>query len=111
MATETDGRVPDDTRAAREVTVAMAVVWLVGVARAFRVDAPRDVDQEVRAAQVDLIQAIQLACADGLPISDVRARFIDPVLRHVDANGGAGALLAETVQFVERQPLTRASAA
>ena len=111
MATGTDGRVPEDTGAAREVTVAMAVVWLVGVARAFRVDALRDVDQEVRAAQGDLIQAIRLACADGLPIADVRARFIDPVLRHVDANEGTGALLAETVQFVEQQPLTRASAA
>jgi hypothetical protein len=78
----------------------------MGIAGAFRIDAAREVDQEIRAAQVDLIRAILLACADGLTLEDLRARFIDPVLRHADVNKGGPALLAETVGLVE-QRLTR----
>jgi hypothetical protein len=112
MAEWTNGKSVEDTRAEREAAVAMAVAWLMGVARTFRIDPVRKVglDQEIRTAQVDLIRAILLACADGLTAEDLRARFIDPVLRHADASDGGPALLAETVRLVE-QRLTRTSGA
>lgn len=112
MAGWTDGRSAEDTQAEREAAVAVAVAWLMGIARAFRIDTARKFrpDQEIRTAQVDLIRAILLACADGLTVEDLRARFVDPILRHADANDGGPALLAETVRLVE-QRLTRASGA
>jgi hypothetical protein len=112
MATWADGKTVEDTRAEREAAVALRVAWLMGIGHAFRVNGGPGarLDKEVRAAQVDLIQAILLACADGVTIESVRARFIDPVVGYPGDNEGAAGLLVETVRLAE-QRLTRASGA
>jgi hypothetical protein len=95
----------EDTQAEREAAVALGVAWLVALARAFRIDGAREVrlDKEIRAAQVDLIQVIRLACAGGVTVEDLRARFIDPVVRQPGIHGGAALLLAETARLVEEE--------
>jgi len=94
----------EDARVAHEAAVALNVAWLVALSRAFRIEDGREVrlDAEVRTAQVDLIQALLLACTDGTPLAELRARFIDPVGRQAHVHEAATTLLAETVRLVER---------
>jgi hypothetical protein len=103
-------RVDGSTEDAHEAEVAMRVAWLVALARAFRIEDGRELrlDAEVRAAQVDLIRALLLACADGIPLEALRTRFIDPVGRQSRAHEEATALLAHTVRLVERHLACRA---
>jgi hypothetical protein len=109
MADPIHGTTVEDRRAEHEAAVALAVAWLVAIARAFRIDGTREVrlDEEIRAAQADLIRVIRLACADGMRVEEVRARFIDP-LRQSGIHEGAAALLAETAR-VAANDLTQAS--
>jgi hypothetical protein len=57
---------------------------------------------------VDLIRVLLLACADGTPLEELRARFIDPVGRRSRVHEEATALLADTVRLVERHLACRA---
>ena len=101
---------PGDARTAHETEVGLHVAWLVSLARARRSedgDALRR-DPDIRTAQVNLIQALLLACADGVPLEGLRARFIDPVGRESRVSGEATALLSETVRLVERHLACRA---
>jgi hypothetical protein len=94
----------EDGRAARKAAVALNVAWLVGLARAFRTDDGRELrlDPEVRNAQMGLIRALRLACADGIPLEELRARFIEPVGRESRRYAEATALLTDTISLVER---------
>jgi hypothetical protein len=76
----------------------------MAIARAFRIDGAREVrlDNEILAAQVDLIRAISLARADGLTLEELRARFIDPVVRQLGVHEGASVLLAKTMRLAEQ---------
>lgn len=101
---------PEDIRAAHETEVALHVAWLVSLARAFRTREgwePRR-DPDIRTAQVNLIRALLLACADGTPLEKLRARFIDPVGRESRVYGEEGALLSDAVGLVERHLACRA---
>ena len=99
-----------DSRAAHAAAVALNVAWLVSLARGFRIVEGQELrlDAEIRAAQVDLIRALLAACADGTPLEELRARFIDPVGRESRAHPEATALLTETVRLVERHLAGRA---
>jgi hypothetical protein len=90
--------------------VALNVAWLVGLARAFRTDDGRELrlDRKVRNTQLGLIRALRLACADGIPLEELRARFIDPVGRESGRYAEATALLTDTVRLVERHLARRA---
>jgi hypothetical protein len=109
MAQRVDGST-EDTRAAHEAAVALNVAWLVAFARAFRIGDGRELrlDAEIRTAQADLIQALLLACADGTPLEELRARFIDPAGRRSRIHKEATALLTDTVLQVERHLASRA---
>ena len=109
MAQRVD-RSTEEPRAAHKVAVAMNVAWLVGLARAFRVEDGRALrlDPDIRTAQVDLIRALLLACADGTPLKELRARYIDPVGRESRVYAEATALLTDTVRLVERHLARRA---
>lgn len=109
MTARADG-ITEDARGAREAAVALNVAWLVAIARAFRGEDGRELrlDPEVRAAQMDLVRALLLACADGTPLEELRARFIDPVGRQSRLYEEAAALLVETVRLVERHLACRA---
>jgi hypothetical protein len=95
---------------ARSSDAALNVAWLVSLARGFRIVEGRELrlDAEVRAAQVDLIRALLAACADGTPLEELRARFIEPVERKSRAHAEATALLTDTVRLVERHRAGRA---
>ena len=101
---------PADVRAAHETEVALHVAWLVSLVRAFRTQDGRELrrDPEIRTAQVNLIWALLLACADGTPLEGLRARFIDPVGRESRVHKEEDALLTDTVQLVERHLTCRA---
>ena len=109
MAQRVDGST-EDTRAAHEAAVGLHVAWLVALARVSRLEDDRALrlDADIRTAQVDLIQALLLACADGIPLEDLRARFIDPVGRESRVHAAATTLLADTVRHVERHLASRA---
>jgi hypothetical protein len=109
MAQRVDGTTKD-AQAAHEATVAMNVAWLMGIARAFRIEDGRELrlDPDIRAAQVDLIRALVLACADGTPLDELRARFVDPLGRESRVHEEATALLTDTVRLVERHLACRA---
>jgi hypothetical protein len=100
----------EDVRAAHEAAVGLNVAWLVSLARAFRVEDGRALrlDADVRAAQVDLIRALLVACADGTPLEALRARFIDSVGRDSHVYAETTALLTETIRLVERHLACRA---
>jgi hypothetical protein len=100
----------EDGRAARKAAVALNVALLVGLARAFRTDDGRGLrlDPEVRNAQMGLIRALRLACADGIPLEELRARFIEPVGRESRRYAEATGLLTDTVRLVERHVARRA---
>jgi len=100
----------EDARATHEGAVALHVAWLVALARAFRVEDGRELrlDADVRAAQVDLIRALLLACADGTPLGELRARFVDPVGRKPHVPAEVTALLTNAVRLVERHLACRA---
>jgi hypothetical protein len=100
----------EDGRAARKTAVALNVAWLVGLARAFRADNGRELrlDADVRSAQMGLIRALRLACADGISLEELRAQFIDPVGRESRRYAEATALLTDTVRLVERHLARRA---
>ena len=100
----------EDTRAAHETAVALHVTWLVSLARAFRFEDERKLrlDPDIRTAQVNLIWALLLACADGTPLEVLRARFIAPVGRESRVHEAAAALLSDTVRLVERHLACRA---
>ncbi|HEY7652861.1 MAG TPA: hypothetical protein VIG07_08580 [Methylomirabilota bacterium] len=108
VAQRTDGST-EDTRAAHKAAVALNVAWLVALARSFRIEDGREIrlDAGIRAAQVDLIRALLLACADGTPLEELRARFIDPVGRQSRVHREAAALLTDTVRLVERHVACR----
>ncbi|HSE46379.1 MAG TPA: hypothetical protein VLA89_13725, partial [Gemmatimonadales bacterium] len=91
-----------DVHAAHETEVALHVAWLVSLARAFRTQDGRRLrrDPDIRTAQVNLIRALLLACADGTPLDKLRARFIDPVGRESRVYEQEGALLTDTVELV-----------
>jgi len=95
---------PDDARAAHQTEVALHVAWLVSLARAFRTQDGRELrrDPDIRTAQVNLIRALLLACADGTSVEGLRARFIDPVGRESRVYEEEDALLTDTVGLVER---------
>jgi hypothetical protein len=101
---------PEDARAAHETEVGLHVAWLVSLARAFRAQDGRELrrDPDIRTAQVNLIRALLLACADGTPLEALRARFIDAVGRESRVYEEAGALLTDTVGLVERHLARRA---
>lgn len=109
MAGRADG-ITEDERAAHKAAVGLNVAWLVSLARAFRIEDGRELrlDADVRAAQADLIRALLLACSEGIPLDELRARFIDPVRRESRVYGEAAALLTDTVQLVERHLARRA---
>jgi len=109
MAQRVDGST-ENAHAAHEAAVALNVAWLVSLARAFRIEDGRELrlDANVRTAQVDLIRALLLACADGTPLEALRARFIDPVGRGSRVHTEAAALLNDTVRLVERHLACRA---
>ena len=100
----------EKTRAAHETTVGLHVAWLVALARASRLEDDRALrlDADIRTAQAHLIRALLLACADGIPLEDLRARFIAPVARESRVHVAATALLADTVRHVERHLASRA---
>lgn len=104
MAQRDENRSTDDARAAHKTAVAMNVAWLVGLARAFHTQEGRELrlDPEIRAAQMRLIQALRLAVTDGIPLEELRTRFINPVARESRGHGEAAALLTETMRLVER---------
>jgi len=110
MMAQRVGGSTEDARAAHKAAVAMNVAWLVGLARAFRIEDRRALrlDADIRAAQVDLIRALLLACADGTSLEELRARFIDPVGRESHVFAEATALLTDTVRLVERHLAPRA---
>ncbi len=110
MAQRVDGSTAEDARAAHEEAVALNVAWLVALARAFRVEDGRELrlHADVRTAQVDLIRALLLACADGTPLEELRERFIEPVGRKSRIHAEAAALLTDTVRLVERHLACRA---
>jgi hypothetical protein len=95
---------PEDTRVAHETEVVLHVAWLVSLARAVRTQDGRELrrDPDIRTAQVNLIRALLLACADGTPLEELRARFIDPVGRESRVYAEATVLLTDTVRLVER---------
>jgi hypothetical protein len=101
---------PEDVRAAHETEVALHVAWLVSLARAFRTQDGRELrrDPDIRTAQVNLIRALLLACADGTPLDKLRARFIDPTLHESRVYEQEDALLTDTVELVERHLACRA---
>jgi hypothetical protein len=109
MAQRVDGS-REDVRAAHNAAVALNVAWLVGLARASRIEDGRALrlDPDVRTAQVDLIQALLHACADGMSLEELRARFIEPVGRESRVYGEAAALLTDTIRLVERHLVCRA---
>ncbi len=109
MAQRVDGSI-EDARAVHEAAVAMNVAWLMGIARAFGVEDGRELrlDADIRTAQVDLIRALLLACADGTPLEELRARFIDPLGHQSRVHEEATALLTDTVRLVERHLACRA---
>jgi hypothetical protein len=92
-------------RLAHETAVGLHVAWLVALARASRIEDDRALrlDAGIRTAQADLIRALLGACAVGIPLEDLRARFIDPVGRESRVQAAATTLLADTVRHVERQ--------
>lgn len=92
----------EDGHAARKAAVALNVAWLVALARAFRTEDGRELrlDPDIRTAQMGLIRALRLACADGIPLEELRARFIDPVGRESRRYAEATALLSDTVRLV-----------
>lgn len=106
----TGARRTPDSRAAHAAAVTLNVAWLLSLARGFRVVEGRELrlDAGIRAAQVDLIQALLAACADGTPLAELRARFIDPVGREADAHPEATGLLGDTVRLVEQHLARRA---
>jgi hypothetical protein len=95
----------EGARAAHETTVGLHVAWLVALARASRLEDDRALrlDVDIRTAQAQLIRALLLACADGIPLKDLHARFINPVGREARVYAATTALLADTVRHVERQ--------
>lgn len=101
---------PGDVRAAHETEVALHVAWLVSLARAFRTQDGRRLrrDPDIRTAQVNLIRALLLACADGTPLAQLRTRFIDPTLHESHVYEEEDALLTDTVELVERHLACRA---
>lgn len=109
MAQRVDKSV-EEARAAHETTVGLHVAWLVALARASGLadDRALRLDADVRTAQAHLIRALLLACADGIPLQDLRARFIDPVTRESRVYAAATTLLADTVRHVERHLASRA---
>jgi hypothetical protein len=109
MTRRVDGST-EDAREAHKAAVALNVAWLVSLARAFRIEEGRELrlDADVRTAQVDLIRALLLACADGTPLEELRARFIDPVGCESRVHAAATVLLTDTVRLVERHLACRA---
>jgi hypothetical protein len=101
---------PQDVHAEHETAVALQVAWFAALARACRSDDGDALrrDPDIRTAQVNLIHALLLACADGVPLEGLRARFIEPVGRESRVSGEATALLSETVRLVERHLACRA---
>ena len=99
-----------DARAAHETAVGLHVAWLVALARASRIEDDRalQLDADIRTAQAHLIGALLDACADGIPLQELRARFIDPVGRESRVQSAATTLLTETVRHVERHLACRA---
>lgn len=92
----------DGSTEEHKAAVGLNVAWLVALARAFRLGDGRELrlNADIRTAQVKLIQA--LACADGTPLEELRARFIDPVGRESPVHAEATTLLTDTVRLVER---------
>jgi hypothetical protein len=90
--------------------VARQAAELVALACAFRIGDGRELrrDPAIRAAQVDLIRALLLACAHGTPLGDLRARFIDPLECESRVHAEATALLTDTIRLVERHLACRA---
>ncbi|HET8577905.1 MAG TPA: hypothetical protein VFO18_12445 [Methylomirabilota bacterium] len=103
MLDSADGQGTDTIRAGHDTNVALGVAWLVAMARAFRVRADRKerLDEELRAAQADLIRAILLACADGLSLQEVLSRFIEPALSRPAVMDSAAFLLRDAVRSVQ----------
>jgi len=103
MAQRVDGS-PEDARVAHETAVGLHVAWFVALARAFPVGDGQVLrrDPDIRTAQVDLIQALLLACTDGTPLEALSTRFIDPVGRDGRVSAEVTALLADAVRLVER---------
>ena len=103
MAQRVD-RSPEDARDAREAAVGLHVAWFVALARTFPVGDGQVLrrDPDIRTAQVDLIQALLLACTDGTSLEALSTRFIDPVGRDCRLSAEATALLTDTVRLVER---------
>jgi hypothetical protein len=99
-----------DARTVHETEVGLHVAWLLSLARAFRTQDGRELrrDPDIRTAQVDLIQALLRACADGTPLEAMRARFIEPVGRESRISAEAATLLTDTVRLVERHLACRA---
>jgi len=100
----------EDARAAHETAVGLHVAWLVALARASRIEDDRALrlDADIRTAQAHLIRALLDACAYGIPLEDLRARFIDPVGRESRVQAAATTLLTDTVRHVERHLASRA---
>ena len=74
----------DGSTAEHKAAVGLNVAWLIALARArfaSGMDEELRLNADIRTAQVKLIQALLLACADGTPLEELRARFIDPVGR------------------------------
>jgi hypothetical protein len=94
----------EGTRAAHETAVGLHVAWLVALARASRIEDDRalQLDADIQTAQAHLIRALLAACADGIPLEELRARFIDPVGRESRVQAATTTLLADTVRHVER---------
>jgi hypothetical protein len=99
-----------DARVVHETTVGLEVSWLVALARASHIGDERQLrlDADIRVTQAQLIRTLLHACADGIPLKDLRARFIDPVERESRVNPAVIALLTDTVRHVERQLAGRA---
>lgn len=94
----------EDRRVTHETELALHVAWLVSLARAFPTQGGRELrrDPDIRTAQVALVRALLLAGADGTPLEELRARFIDPVVRGAGGYEEKDSLLIETVELVER---------
>jgi hypothetical protein len=94
----------DGSTEEHKAAVGLNVAWLVALARAFRLGDGRELrlNADIRTAQVKLIQALLLACADGTPLEELRARFIDPVGRESPVHAEATTLLTDTVRLVDR---------
>lgn len=99
IAQRADGSIEE-----HKAAVGLNVAWLVALARAFRLGDGRELrlNADIRTAQVKLIQALLLACADDTPLEELRARFIDPVGRESPVHAEATTLLTDTVRLVER---------